>query len=45
MGRCAIRVVLRRRLNAERVLDDPGGLIAVVAVNRLRENVGHGTPH
>jgi hypothetical protein len=32
-------------LDAGRVLDDPGGSIAVVAVDRLLEKVGHGTPH
>jgi hypothetical protein len=32
-------------LDAERILDDPGGSVAVVAVDRLLEKVGHGTPH
>jgi hypothetical protein len=28
-------------LDAERVVDDPGGAVAIVAVDRLLENVGH----
>ena len=32
-------------LDAERILDDPGGSVAVVAVDRLLDKVGHGTPH
>jgi len=32
-------------LDAERVSDDPGGAVGVVAVDRLLEKVGHGTPH
>jgi hypothetical protein len=31
-------------LDAERILDDPGGSVAVVAVDRLLEKVSHGTP-
>ena len=32
-------------LDAERILDDLGGSVGVVAVDRLLEKVGHGTPH
>ena len=32
-------------LDAERVPDDPGGAVSVVAVDRLCEKVGHATPH
>ena len=32
-------------LDAERVLNDPGGVVAVVAVDSLVEKIGHSTPH